>query len=107
MKLHSRLKHVLGVSACGVCVYFPMLGVFRLAISTFHNGPASAFSYSQAQQSAAIVAFDVYRVLLWPGFQVTKGGEAFLVSSAAYGIVLYGVLLAFRRLWFSVRHGAP
>ena len=38
--------------------------IFRLGVLTFHNGPASDFSYSQMQVSAANVSFAVYRVLL-------------------------------------------
>jgi hypothetical protein len=99
MSSRTAIKHILMSGFSAVVAYVTMLGSFMLAMSTFHNGPASDYSFSRSHIYAADVGYTVWQVLLWPGQHLpwTSTSRAYFVSSALYGILTYGLLTAFRR----------
>ena len=104
MKLSTPLQHLLGWGLCSLLMFAVMVGAFSMAMITFHNGPSSDYSFSQAHVFAAEVGAAVFQAMFWPANKLDWHSRSLMfVLPLLYGAILYGLFLAVRRCLRSFR----
>ena len=97
MKPSDLLRHLLGVGISTIAMLGIRIVAFLLAISTFHNGPASDFSYSAFHVFLAQVGYFVDQAFWWPIHILHSPVAAWFATPFVYGLVLYGLFAAARK----------
>jgi hypothetical protein len=97
VKPSGLFHHLVGVGVSTLGMLGIQIVAFILAISTFHNGPASDFSYSAFHVFLSQAGYVVLQAFWWPLHLFHSSVAVWFLTPFIYGLVLYALFVAIRR----------